>query len=101
MPARTEPFCIANIAATRERAMSDERRKDASHSTCELRADLNVAQLDTLGALERFGWELKFIRHPIFQASIPVIFDGDRKTFAILEADGNLNEHPPFDIRHG
>ena len=80
--------------------MTQERRKDAEHTKRELRADLNDVQLETLGALERFGWELKFIRRPLFQPSIPVIFDGDRKTFAILEADGKLNEHPPFDIRH-
>ena len=82
------------------RAMNQERRKDAEHTKRELRADLNDVQLETLGALERFGWELKFIRRPLFQPSIPVIFDGDRKTFAVLEADGKLNEHPPFPIRH-
>lgn len=80
--------------------MTDERRKEAERSRRELRADLNAAQLETLGDLERFGWELKFVRRPMFQPSIPVVFDGDRKTFAILEADGKLNEHPPFDIRH-
>ena len=80
--------------------MNDKRNKDAERSKRELRAELNEAQLETLGPLERFGWELKFIRHPLFQPAIPVIFDGDRKTFAVLEADGKLNEHPPFDIRH-
>ncbi|MEO6154117.1 MAG: hypothetical protein ABIP16_00095 [Thermomonas sp.] len=79
--------------------MTDERRKDAEETKRVLRALLNVAQLQTLSDLERFGWELKFVRRPIFQPSIPVVFDGDRKTFAILEADGTLNENPPFEIR--
>ncbi len=79
--------------------MTDERRKEAERSRLALRADLNAAQLDTLSGLERFGWELKFVRRPLFQPSIPVVFDGDRKTFAVLEADGTLNEHPCFDIR--
>ena len=26
--------------------------------------------------------------------------DADRKSFGVLEADGKLNEHPPFTIRH-
>lgn len=65
----------------------------------ELRSDLNAAQLETLADLERFGWQLKFVRRPIFQPSIPVVFDSDRKTYAVLGADGRLNEHPPFDIR--
>lgn len=80
--------------------MTDERRKQEECSKRALRNELNEAQLETLCDLERFGWELKFIRHPMFQPSIPVVFDGDRRTFAILEVDGTLNEHPPFDIRH-
>lgn len=77
-----------------------ERRKDEHRSTRELRAELNEAQRDTLAELERYGWQLKFVRRPIFQPSIPVVFDGDRKSYAVLEADGTLNEHPPFEIRH-
>lgn len=77
-----------------------ERRKDEQRSTRELRTDLNEAQRDTLAELERYGWQLKFVRRPIFQASIPVVFDGDRKSYAVLEVDGTLNEHPSFDIRH-
>ena len=80
-------------------AMTKERRNDAERSKRELRAELNESQLDTLASVERYGWELKFIRRPIFQPSIPVVFDGDRKVYAVLEADGELNEHPPFDIR--
>ncbi|MEO5628140.1 MAG: hypothetical protein ABIQ62_00035 [Thermomonas sp.] len=76
-----------------------ERRKDEHRSTRDMRAELNEAQLETLGELERYGWELKFIRRPLFQPSIPVVFDGDRKSYAVLEADGTLNEHPPFEIR--
>ena len=49
--------------------------------------------------LERFGWELKFVRRPPFQPSIPVVFDADRKQFAVLEPDGTLNENPGFTIR--
>lgn len=77
-----------------------ERRKDQARSTREMRAELNEAQRDTLADLERYGWQLKFIRRPIFQPSVPVVFDGDRKSYAVLEPDGTLNEHPPFDIRH-
>ena len=77
-----------------------ERRKDMSRSSRDMRAELNEAQQDTLGELERYGWELKFVRRPLFQPSIPVVFDGDRKTYAVLEADGTLNQHPPFEIRN-
>jgi hypothetical protein len=79
---------------------SSERRTTPHQLSRELRRELNEAQIDTLAGLERFGWELKFIRKPLFKDTIPVIFDGDRKVFAILEPDGKLNEHPPFPIRH-
>ena len=76
-----------------------ERRSTVHQLSRTLRRELNEAQMDTLAGLERFGWEPKFIRKPLFKDSIPVIFDGDRKVFAILEPDGKLNEHPPFHIR--
>lgn len=81
--------------------MSDsERRKAAAANQARLKRELNESQLSTLAGLEHFGWELKFIRHKLFQDPIAVVFDGDRKKFAVLEADGKLNENPGFDIRH-
>ena len=79
--------------------MTAERRSTITQLSRTLRRELNEAQIDTLTGLERFGWDLKFIRRPLFKESIPVIFDGDRKVFAILEPDGRLNERPPFTLR--
>ena len=76
-----------------------ERRHNAQALHATLKRELNEAQKLTLSGLERFGWELKFVRRPLFQAPIPIVFDGDRKTFAVLEADGTLNENPGFVIR--
>lgn len=64
-----------------------------------MRALLNQQQRDTLHDLERFGWELKFVRLPQFMDAVPVVFDGDRKTFAVILPDGKLDENPGFDIR--
>jgi hypothetical protein len=55
--------------------------------------------LVTLTELEHFGWELKFIRRKPFQPPIPVVFDADRKRFAVLDEDGSLNLEPGFEIR--
>ena len=76
-----------------------ERRNDDKKTGRELKAQLNEDQRWALGELERFGWELKFIRRPPFQPPIPVIFDGDRKSWAVLREDGTLDENPGFDIR--
>jgi hypothetical protein len=75
-----------------------ERRKPAGNTSASKR-ELNAVQTITLVNLERFGWELKFIRRPLFQQAVAVVFDSDRKHYAILEPDGTLNEKPDFDIR--
>jgi hypothetical protein len=76
-----------------------ERRGSEQESTARLRSLLNEEQLMTLVELEQFGWSLKFVRRPMFQPSIPVVIDADRKRYAVLEADGTLNEQPGFTIR--
>lgn len=76
-----------------------ERRKSQRELSSVLKRELNDAQLSTLQGLEQFGWELKFVRRKPFQTPIAVVFDGDRKNFAVLEIDGSLNENPGFEIR--
>lgn len=76
-----------------------ERRKTDAPIPRALERDLNEKQVSTLRSLETVGWELKFIRRKLFQDPVPVVFDGDRKKFAVLEQDGTLNEQPDFDIR--
>ena len=76
-----------------------ERRKTERELSNVLKRDLNEAQLATLQGLEHFGWELKFLRRKPFQPPVAVVLDGDRKKFAVLEADGTLNENPGFEIR--
>lgn len=77
-----------------------ERRKALKELSNVLKRDLNQAQLETLQRLEHFGWELKFVRRKPFQAPVAVVFDGDRKKYAVLEEDGRFNENPDFEIRH-
>ena len=79
--------------------LEQERRRLAKELSIVLKRQLNQEQLLTLSSLESFGWELKFIRKPAFGPSIAVIFDADRKTFAVLEPDGEINESPGFEIR--
>jgi hypothetical protein len=79
--------------------MDRERRKDTGVNHAKLRAQLNEDQLIALSDLERFGWELKFVRHPMFQDIVPVVFDPERDHFAVIRADGTLDEDPGFDIR--
>ena len=76
-----------------------DRRASAQETAARLRALLNEDQRMTLAELEQFGWTLKFVRKPLFQPSVPVVFDADRRRYAVLEPDGSLNETPGFEIR--
>lgn len=60
---------------------------------------LNRTQIESLRSLEHFGWQLKFVRKPLFQPAVPIVFDGDRKSYAVIEEDGTVNQNPPFKIR--
>jgi len=80
--------------------MDKERRKALKPLASTLTRELNPSQSVALAELEHFGWELKFIRHQLFQDAMPVVFDPDRTHYAVLRADGTLDENPPFKIRH-
>ena len=74
-------------------------RRIGPRSAAVLRNQLNEDQQLALRELEPFGWELKFVRRKPFQPLVPVMYDLDRKKFAILKDDGTLDENPDFVIR--
>ena len=76
-----------------------ERRKSDVRIVTALKRELNADQRMALVELEKFGWELKFIRRPMFQQPVPVVFDSDRRNYAVLQPDGTLDENPGFNIR--
>ena len=76
-----------------------ERRQTAQGAAAALRAGLTPSQLKTLDTLEQFRWTLRFVRRPMFQDPVPVVFDREGKRYAVLEADGTLNEAPGFKVR--
>ena len=85
-------------AAGHPHAGQADRRTSYQQTAQAMRRELNELQLMTLNHLERFGWELKFVRHR-GASIIPVVFDGGRATYGVLQDDGELNEKPDFEIR--
>jgi hypothetical protein len=81
--------------------MSTERRKPdhVAAATYELTRGLNTPQLVTLAELEQFGWQLGFVRRPLFQAIVPVVLSPDRASYAVLRPDGSVDEHPDIKVR--
>lgn len=76
-----------------------ERRDEVLAALASLRARLNPNQQVTLRELEKFGWELKFIRHALFHEPLPVVFDGNGNKHAVLKPDGTLDDNPGFELR--
>lgn len=72
----------------------DRRSADRAASSA-LKRELNEAQAHTLHTLERFGWELKFIRRTA-GGKLAVLFDPDLRKYAVLGEDGELDENPIF-----
>jgi len=77
-----------------------ERRKDRKPLSTVLKSELNPDQRETLGELEKFGWELRFVRHDPEQRPVPVIFDAEHEKFAVLDQEGKLDEGAFVNIRN-
>ena len=79
--------------------MHKERRGGMAPIPEKLEEVLNDAQLLSLNKLEGFGWSLEFVRRPLFQEVVPVLFHPDTKKYGILSDDGTLNAQPEIQLR--
>ncbi len=77
-----------------------ERRRGMSPIPINLREFLNDEQRRTLRQVEGFGWQLAFVRRPLFQDPTVVIRNADASSFSVLELDGSINAEPDIIIRH-
>ncbi len=85
--------------ATQPVRRTPERRKPSAADHAAMRAALLPAQQETLDTLERFHWHLHFVRRPLFQPPIPVLFDRDTTRFVVIREDGTLDEQPALKLR--
>lgn len=77
----------------------NERRSGEKPRSAQMRHRLNQEQQLELAVLERFGWELKFIRQPQFGPPVAVVYDSSTGHYAVLTEDGSLDEKSRFEIR--
>lgn len=61
---------------------------------------LNDLQVVALNQIEGYGWQLMFIRRPLFQEPVAVVVDGQGKKVGVLETDGQINMDPNIQLRH-
>ena len=93
-------YIAARVIPTGDGAMNitSERRSAEKERSATLKRQLNDAQIATLNTLERFGWEIKFIRRTP-SGKLAVLFDPDTRKYAVLGDQGELDENPEFSFR--
>jgi hypothetical protein len=79
--------------------MVRERRVGVLPIPDDLKEVLNDAQLQALQAIDGMGWELQFVRRPLFQGVVPVIVNSEDNSRGILEENGEINMLPDTAVR--
>jgi hypothetical protein len=79
--------------------MEREKRRGEAPIPTGFQDALNLDQLMTLRQIENFGWQLAFVRRPLFQKHVVVVATSDSKKFGVLEDTGELNLQAEINIR--
>ncbi len=79
--------------------MNDEKRTGNKPIPDNVVDYLNTAQLAELHKIEGFGWNVKYVRHPLFQDPVVFVSSADGQSIGILEEDGRLNLEPDIETR--
>ena len=79
--------------------MDNNRRKGDLQSQGQLVELLSEAQKQALRQMERFGWQLEFLRQPLFQESVAVILSGEGDKIGVLDPDGRIELKPNLEVR--
>lgn len=99
--AATPPATAASgpdTASAKQRTYT-EKRKGGSAVPEDLEAYLNTAQITALRQIESFGWELTFVRRPMFLEPVAVITNPEGNRVGTLEADGRIDLQQNFTMR--
>jgi hypothetical protein len=79
--------------------MTRDRRKNKEPVQDNVGRILNRKQLSALQECQYFGWKLKFIRCPLFQEPVPVLYNAKLDKIGILDPDGHINMDLELQIR--
>lgn len=79
--------------------MANDRRTKQKLTLDDVYDTLNNKQLAALRESQIFGWRVKFIRKPLFQEPVPVVYNARYDKIGIMEPDGRINMEPEFEVR--
>ncbi|MCB1787151.1 MAG: hypothetical protein H6955_14130 [Chromatiaceae bacterium] len=72
-------------------AARSERRGHRPPIPANIKSLLTQEQALGLRNVENFGWQLAFVRQPLFEPPVTVVVSPDHQRFAVLEPDGRVN----------
>lgn len=81
--------------------MTSDRRKNRKLTEDEVKETLSSKQLAALLECQYFGWKLKYIRRPLFQDPVPVLYNAKNDQIGILDPDGRVNTDIELEVRSG
>ena len=70
--------------------MEREKRKGNIPIPENLKEFLNEAQWQALSGIGYTGWELRFLRRPLFQEPVPVVYNTKDGTIGVLDKEGSV-----------
>ena len=82
-----------------ETKAGEDRRRGMVPVPGNLENLLNKQQLLALKHIETFGWQLHFVRRPLFQETVAGIISPEGDKIATLEKDGRINVMPETETR--
>lgn len=79
--------------------MERDKRQGQQPLPPRLEEALNELQMLALRQMEGFGWELRFVRRPLFQEPVSVIFSANGDKIGVLEEDGRITLDADIKVR--
>ena len=79
--------------------MQHDKRKDGQAIPVDLRQVLTPAQAKTLDEIRRLGWQLRFVRRPLFLEPVPVVSNAANDQIGVLDPDGKIKIDTDFQLR--
>jgi len=79
--------------------MTEDRRKNKKLTQDDVKKILNREQLNALIESQHFGWRLRFIRRPLFQYPVPVLYNIKIDKVGIMDPNGHVNFDVKLEVR--
>jgi hypothetical protein len=79
--------------------MDREKRKGSIPIPDHLKELLNDAQLKALSGMKYSGWELRFLRRPLFQEPVLVVHNSIDGRIGVLDKDGSIRIQANIKVR--